>query len=81
MKGTVKWFNEKKGQGFIRIEKHEVGEIFYVLEEEDLIFVHCSDIITEGEKVLHEGQEVTFEIGPGKVPDTRMAINVVPVKS
>jgi len=49
-KGTVKWFNEKKGFGFI---KREDGE--------DL-FVHYSSIDMDGFKNLIEGDEVIFDI-------------------
>ena len=48
--GTVKWFNEKKGFGFI---KQEDGQ--------DL-FVHYSSIDMPGFKNLVEGDEVTFDI-------------------
>ncbi len=53
-KGRVKWFNEQKGFGFI---SQEGGE--------DL-FVHFSSIKQDGFKVLNEGDEVEFEIAPGK---------------
>jgi len=49
-KGTVKWFNEKKGFGFIQQE-----------DGEDL-FVHYSSIDMDGFKNLIEGDEVTFNI-------------------
>jgi CspA family cold shock protein len=49
-KGNVKWFDEKKGYGFITTG-----------EEED-IFVHFSEIQGEGFKTLKEGDEVEFEI-------------------
>ncbi|HEX8372135.1 MAG TPA: cold-shock protein [Chthoniobacterales bacterium] len=49
--GTVKWFNEKKGFGFI------VNPEF----TED-IFVHFSEIQTEGFKTLQEGESVDYEI-------------------
>ena len=51
--GTVKWFNEKKGYGFISCEG------------EDDLFVHYSDIETDGFKSLTEGQKVEFEVGEG----------------
>jgi len=53
-KGTVKWFNESKGFGFIERENGE-----------DL-FVHFSDIEGEGFKTLHEGQSVEFEVEAGE---------------
>ena len=49
--GTVKWFNNDKGYGFI--ENGEGG---------DDIFVHFSAIQIEGFKTLKEGQKVTFDI-------------------
>ena len=52
--GTVKWFNEKKGYGFISCEGG------------DDVFVHYSDIETDGFKSLSEGQKVEFEIGEGE---------------
>jgi len=48
--GTVKWFNEKKGFGFIQQE-----------DGEDL-FVHYSSIDMDGFKNLAEGDEVTFDV-------------------
>ena len=51
--GTVKWFNEKKGFGFISFEG------------EDDLFVHYSDIETDGFKTLSEDQKVEFEVGEG----------------
>ena len=52
-KGTVKWFNEKKGYGFIT---DEAGND---------VFVHFSAIVDEGFKTLNEGQAVEFEIVEG----------------
>ncbi len=48
--GTVKWFNDKKGYGFIR------------QEEGREIFVHYSSINQPGFKTLSEGETVSFEI-------------------
>jgi len=50
MKGTVKWFNESKGYGFIRPSGGED------------VFVHFSAIQTEGFRTLSEGEEVEFEV-------------------
>ena len=64
-KGTVKWFNENKGYGFIR---QEGGPD---------VFVHFSAIKDEGFKTLSEGQPVEFEVTQGeKGPQ---AVNVRPV--
>jgi CspA family cold shock protein len=53
--GTVKWFNEKKGFGFITPD--DGGK--------DL-FVHYTAIKAKGYATLEEGQKVSFEIGEGK---------------
>ncbi|MHC4069630.1 MAG: cold-shock protein [Planctomycetota bacterium] len=53
--GTVKWFNSSKGYGFIAPD--DGGE--------DL-FIHHSEIKTEGYASLDEGQKVEFEVGQGK---------------
>ena len=53
--GTVKWFNEEKGYGFISPD--EGGE--------DL-FVHFSGIAGEGYKSLEEGEKVTYEAAQGR---------------
>jgi CspA family cold shock protein len=54
-KGTVKWFNDSKGYGFICPEDGS----------EDL-FVHHSEIQAQGYASLQEGQQVEFEVGEGK---------------
>ena len=54
--GKVKWFDGKKGYGFVSD----------IASSDKDYFVHFSDIQTEGFKTLTEGQEVTFEIGEGK---------------
>ncbi|MGO3740309.1 cold shock domain-containing protein [Marinomonas foliarum] len=53
--GSVKWFNNAKGYGFI------VSEDF----NEDL-FIHYSAINVEGYKTLKAGQAVTFDVEPGE---------------
>lgn len=52
--GTVKWFDDKKGFGFI---ERESG---------DDVFVHFSEIQQEGYKSLNDGQEVEFEVVDGE---------------
>lgn len=51
--GTVKWFNDDKGYGFITPK-----------EGKD-VFVHFRAIIGEGRKTLHEGDEVAFKVTQG----------------
>jgi CspA family cold shock protein len=53
LKGTVKWFNNAKGYGFI-------GR-----EDGPDVFVHYSAIAVDGYKSLHEGDEILFEIAEG----------------
>lgn len=53
MNGTVKWFNNEKGFGFISVEGGED------------VFVHFSAIQTDGFKSLEEGQKVSFNIVKG----------------
>lgn len=62
-RGTVKWFNESKGFGFIQ------------QDEGDDVFVHYSEISGEGFKTLREGDEVEFEITDG--PKGPKAANVI----
>ena len=52
--GTVKWFNAKKGFGFISDE------------EGNDVFVHFSGIVADGYKSLEDGQKVQFEVVDGE---------------
>jgi CspA family cold shock protein len=52
--GTVKWFNESKGFGFISPSDGSKD-----------VFVHFSAIATEGFRTLAEGQQVTYEVEDG----------------
>ncbi|NLK26810.1 MAG: cold-shock protein [Clostridiales bacterium] len=52
--GTVKWFNAKKGYGFLSDE------------EGNDVFVHYSALLMEGFKVLEEGDNVEFEVVEGE---------------
>ena len=63
--GKVKWFNEKKGFGFI--ENGEGGDVF----------VHFSAITGDGFKTLYEGQRISFDIEQGKKGPA--AVNVKPL--
>ena len=64
LEGKVKWFNDKKGFGFIESEEH--GDVF----------VHFSAIESEGFKSLSDGQEVSFEVEKGQ--KGLQAVKVVP---
>ena len=54
VQGTVKWFNGDKGYGFIS------------REDGDDLFVHYSEIQTDGFRTLREGDKVEFEVTQGK---------------
>jgi CspA family cold shock protein len=63
--GTVKWFNEKKGYGFI--------------EQEDGpdVFVHHTGINSSGFRTLNEGDQVTFDIEQGQKGPAAVNVTVV----
>jgi CspA family cold shock protein len=65
--GTVKWFSNEKGYGFIE------------REGEDDVFVHFSAIAGEGYKSLTEGQRVEFDVVEGT--KGLQAANVMPVSA
>ena len=66
VKGTVKWFNETKGFGFI---EQESGPD---------VFAHFSAIAADGFKTLTEGQRVEFSVTQGKKGP--QAENIVPIQ-
>lgn len=61
--GSVKWFNENKGFGFIEVDGQEKD-----------VFVHQSAITMQGFRTLNEGQRVSFDIEQG--PKGPSAVNV-----
>jgi CspA family cold shock protein len=63
--GTVKWFNDQKGYGFI---KQEDGPD---------IFVHYSGIVGDGFKTLKEGDQVTFDIEQGQKGPAAVNVTIV----
>ena len=65
MTGKVKWFDNKKGYGFI------------IDENGKEVFVHYTGIVKEGFKALSEGQNVEFELSNGDKGE--QAVNVVVV--
>ncbi|MHC4871946.1 MAG: cold-shock protein [Planctomycetota bacterium] len=64
--GTVKWFNIKKGFGFISPD-----------EGGDDLFVHASEVNSDGFATLDEGAKVNFEIGEGKKGPCATNVSVV----
>ncbi|WP_300797113.1 cold-shock protein [uncultured Alistipes sp.] len=65
MKGQVKWFDSKKGYGFITAENGKE------------IFVHFSGIVANGFKSLNEGQTVEFEVANGAKGEQAVNVTVV----
>lgn len=65
MTGTVKWFDGKKGYGFITAEDGKE------------VFVHFSGISKDGFKSLNEGQKVEFDLGTGSKGEQAVNVNVI----
>ena len=63
--GTVKWFNDEKGFGFIS------------REGQDDVFVHYSNIQGSGYRSLEEGQNVEFDVAPGRKGEEAQNVRVV----
>jgi CspA family cold shock protein len=63
--GTVKWFNNEKGYGFIAVDGGQD------------VFVHYSAIQAEGYKSLDEGQRVEFEVAQGPKGPQADAVRIV----
>ena len=63
--GTVKFFNAEKGYGFIS------------REDGDDVFVHFSNIQGEGYKTLNEGQNVEFDVAPGRKGEEAQNVRVI----
>ncbi|MFQ5558300.1 MAG: cold-shock protein [Acidimicrobiales bacterium] len=63
--GTVKFFNDEKGYGFIS------------RSDGDDVFVHYSNIEGSGRRTLLDGQQVEFEIGPGRKGPEALNVRVV----
>ena len=63
--GTVKFFNAEKGYGFIS------------REDGDDVFVHFSNIQGAGYRTLEQGQQVEFEVGPGRKGDEAQNVRVL----
>jgi CspA family cold shock protein len=63
--GTVKFFNNEKGFGFIS------------REQGDDVFVHFSNIQGTGYRTLQEGQQVEFDVAPGRKGEEAQNVRVV----
>lgn len=63
--GTVKFFNAQKGYGFIS------------RDDGDDVFVHYSNIEGKGYRSLEEGQQVEFEVGPGRKGDEALKVKAI----
>ena len=64
--GTVKWFNDAKGYGFIAPDEGSKD-----------LFVHFSNIAGSGYKTLGEGQKVEFDVAPGRKGEEAQNVRVI----
>jgi cold shock protein len=64
--GTVKWFNDSKGFGFITVD-----------DQSKDVFVHHTAIQGEGHRTLSEGQRVEFEVGQGQKGPAALNVRVI----
>lgn len=69
MKGTVKWFNDKKGYGFITVDPPTGGDVF----------VHYTGIQEEGHRSLDQGDRVEFSVRPDEGVKGPYAVEVVKI--
>ena len=65
MRGTVKWFSDEKGFGFISV----AGE--------NDVFVHYSNIVGTGRRSLNEGDTVEFEVGQGRKGPEAVDVKII----
>ena len=63
--GTVKWFNNEKGYGFIAVDGGQD------------VFVHYSAIQADGYRSLDEGQRVEFDVAPGRKGEEAQNVRVI----
>jgi CspA family cold shock protein len=64
--GTVKWFSDEKGFGFIAPD-----------EPGNDLFVHHSAIISDGFRTLSDGAKVSFEVGQGQKGPTAEKVQII----
>jgi CspA family cold shock protein len=69
--GTVKWFSDPKGYGFISRDEYAGTD------GDSDVFVHYTAILTEGFRSLKDGQRVEFSVEQG--PKGLQAVNVLPL--
>jgi cold shock protein len=64
-KGVIKWFNDRKGFGFI------------TNEDGNDVFVHYSGILGDGFKTVNEGDKVEFEIEQGEKGPRAISVKII----